>query len=249
MGSSHSKLGPEVAINRNHPLLTHAVDIDLSSYVNGDYMLTCSLTGQQFRVRVPQSVAGILIFLNGPQKTDQVLLVMNNVSSFATGQFAIKLPASLDEYRGPLSHFLYTQFGFHLQYYFDLDVGKGPNRTVERFEWRKSNGPEVQALNVRNYSWFTKGWKLVRVPKQRLNKGDQQYMGYASDGGEIVAVMGHKSGIKSIGRFALTGSAKLGELGDVFKLMALATYMTLHWHEAEKKRRSLQASRNNMMNH
>lgn len=235
MGSSHSKLGPEVAINRNHPLLTHAVDIDLSSMFNGDYILTCSLLGQQFRVRVPQSLSGILVFLNGPQKTDQVLLVMNNVSGF-TGQFAIKLPASLDEYRGPLSHFLYIYSSFHRQYYFDMDVGTGANRTVERFEWRKSNGPEVQSLNVKNYSWFTKGWKLVRVPKQKSHRNDQQHMGYASDGGEIVAVMGHRSGLKPIGRFALAGSAKLGELGDVFKLMALATYMTLHWHEAHKKR-------------
>lgn len=231
MGSSASKLEPQVAISRQHPLVTHAVDIDYTSVARTNMVLTCSSLGEKFYVRVPPSLTGSIVFYNGPTENSQVLMIMLNVS-LVTGKFAVKLPASLDENRGPLCHFIYESIGFRDRYLFDLDVGRGPNRRVERFEWRRTHGAEVEKLNVRH-----KGWKLVMLPQAKKHLGDVQYEGYASDGGEVVAVMGYRHGWLQLGRFSMYGPAAHGELGEAFKLMALASYMTAEYHERRERRR------------
>ncbi|KAI1654789.1 hypothetical protein F4813DRAFT_398750 [Daldinia decipiens] len=112
-------------------------------------------------------------------------------------------------------------------YQFSMKVGEGEKLHSEKFEWRPTQGKEIQAMF--NHA---KGFKLVRVGAKgpgdgRGGKRQSRQLGETSDGKEVVAVWATERVLVPMGRspfkFELLGSGKTGELGRQFGYMALMT--------------------------
>ncbi|XXH02003.1 hypothetical protein Hte_008368 [Hypoxylon texense] len=151
--------------------------------------------------------------------------------------------------RGPISQVKITAFlpskkTIHLyvvnvfgkvKYPFLMDVGQ-LIRFSEKFEWRPSHGSEVRAIHP-----SARGCKLVRMGHEGPGGGQgggrkTRQSGETSDGMEVVAVWGTTHGLlpsaltleKKPFTFHLCGSAKRGELGDEFPVIALMTALQIY---------------------
>ncbi|KAM0433305.1 hypothetical protein ACHAPT_004181 [Fusarium lateritium] len=121
----------------------------------------------------------------------------------------------------------------HERYWFGMHVGEGPDRHLERFEWRRSHGSEVKSVGESKW-----GWKLVRVGRHNMDDPNDEAEasgeepdrpdGFTSDGKEVVAVWADTKAnlsMTKIGTFELRGSGLTGELGTQWALMALLSCM------------------------
>ncbi|KAF7560786.1 hypothetical protein G7046_g3360 [Stylonectria norvegica] len=149
--------------------------------------------------------------------------------------FAITLPGVSPKGSGSRKEMLrYTPKHKRELYCFSMEVGTGPSRQVERFEWRRSRGSEVKSLG--RSSW---GWKLVRVGVEIAGvpapadtsklPGYEAVDGWTSDGKEVVAVWADasKTSMMTIGEFEYRGSGATGELGALWRLMAATSSLCI----------------------
>lgn len=122
-------------------------------------------------------------------------------------------------------------------FWFGMQVGEGDGRHLERFEWRRSHGSEVKSLG--QSSW---GWKLVRLGSGTAGEGGEDGAsdrgdGFTKDGKEIVAVWADGKAFKSmtnIGEFQFRGSGATGELGMLWGLTAILSYICIYVHIARQ---------------
>ncbi|KAF7551805.1 hypothetical protein G7Z17_g4755 [Cylindrodendrum hubeiense] len=118
-------------------------------------------------------------------------------------------------------------------FWFGMQVGEGHNKRIERFEWRHSRGSEVKSVGQAG-----NGWKLVRLGGGMAGEGNEEDGpdrddGYTKDGKEIVAVWAEGKAFKSIsniGEFQFRGSGATGELGMLWSLTALMSYICIYVH-------------------
>ncbi|OTB09805.1 hypothetical protein K445DRAFT_17288 [Daldinia sp. EC12] len=125
----------------------------------------------------------------------------------------------------------------HRLYKFSLKVG-GSRR--EKFEWRPSEGKEVQEMFR-----HAKGYKLVRLKSVgpgagKGGKRKDRQLDETSDGKEVVAVWATKKSLVPSNlrmdvkpfKFELRASGKSGELGSEFGYFALATALRIWSYKA-----------------
>lgn len=229
MGTSASKFVPEVTATTLKAGMPTVVDVKFAKSITKVLInLTSLQTGRHWMVWLPDGFHGPIIFHDGPTNADPIMMVVHHENKRGT-KFAVKLPESPNEKRGPRSETFTWVCGLAKNelYWFEIDVGYETSRRTERFEWRRSHGSEVESLNMATW-----GWKLVMKPSlpRRQSIGKQPHlrsMGFASDGGEVVAVWGSSHGLNNLGHFELRGRGKTGELGESFILMALASSLTI----------------------
>jgi hypothetical protein len=134
-------------------------------------------------------------------------------------------------------------------YRFAIEVGCGPDARpiIERFEWRRSHGAEVNGVEGGG-GW---GWKLVRIGNDSNVKaknanvelttedeGEGLSGGWTSDGKEVVAMWANTGDTtlskvdskadSKVGMLEFRGSGATGELGPVWSVMA-AVSATCIW--------------------
>lgn len=172
---------------------------------------------------------GDMVMFNGPTTEHAPLANVKPVGKWGA-DFKITLP----EMDGRPSHeeILRYKANFKTErYWFAMEVGDGPNRHVEKFEWRRSHSPDIASLG--RSKW---GWKLVRLgsdasePKTPVQESEDRADGLTSDGKEVVAVWANSKMMKSmstIGEFEFRASGASGEFGRLWALMALLTRMCI----------------------
>lgn len=229
MGCSASKFEPEVTVTSLRGCIPTVVDVKFAKSTTKVLInLKNPQTGKNWAVCLPYGFCGPIIFYDGPTNADPVMMVVHHENKRGT-RFGVKLPESPTEKRMQTSETLNwtCKLAKSEIYWFELDVGSESSRRMERFEWRRSRGKEVESLEVAKW-----GWKLVMVSTSRRNSNEKQPRhlredGFASDGGEVVAVWGSKYGLYTLGHFELRGRGLSGELGETFALMALASSITI----------------------
>jgi hypothetical protein len=127
-------------------------------------------------------------------------------------------------------------------YWFAMEIGDGPHRRVERFEWRRSRGSEVRSIADKS-RWGYGGWKLLRMGDESNDGGDHaksgmRVDGYSSDQKEVVAVWAHAGTLKTarskMGDLEYRGTGATGELGQLWSIMAAVTYMCI-WQKSKQE--------------
>lgn len=225
MGCSASKFVQEVTDLPLKGAIPDALDVKFAKSMTKVLInLTNPQKGTHWLAWLPYGFTGPIIFYDGPTNTDPVMMVVNHENKRGT-KFGVRLPGYLKEKRTQESETLTWSCGFVKSelYWFEFEVS--PGRT-ERFEWRRSRGKEVESLDMAKW-----GWKLVMESHgARKNSSEKQSRklreeGFASDGGEVVAVWGASYGLSKLGHFELRDRGL--ELGDSFALMALATSLTV----------------------
>ncbi|KAI5465050.1 hypothetical protein BGZ63DRAFT_379261 [Mariannaea sp. PMI_226] len=229
MGSANSKLQqtPHLSSStaeRGLPRTLHA------SYLKSMTKVTCLLSEPNspeasYAVNLPYGFWGPMIFYDGPTDKDPIMMTVKDEGKWAN-KFSITLPESPDEgVRSRHEAVKWQTVSKKERYWFGLEVGHWPDRHLDRFEWRRSHGTEVQSVG--GTKW---GWKLVRLGQnaaQQAAAGREE--GFSSDGGEIVAVWADAKGLTltNIGEFQLRGSGATGELGQSFALMAVSSCLCI----------------------
>lgn len=178
---------------------------------------------------------GDMVMFNGPT-TEHAPLA--NVKY--TGKWGADFKITLPELDGRPSHeeILRYKANFKTErYWFAMEVGNGPNRRAEKFEWRRSHSSDIASLG--RSKW---GWKLVRLgydapesetPAQESQDGAD---GLTSDGKEVVALWADSKMMKSlttIGEFEFRASGATGEFGRLWALMAMLTRMCIWQKEVQ----------------
>jgi hypothetical protein len=183
----------------------------------------------QYIVDFPLGAYGDMVMFNGPTTEHAPL-----ANAKPEGKWGAHFKITLPEMDGRPRHeeILRYKCNFKTErYWFAMEVGDGPSRHIEKFEWRRSHSQEVASLG--GGKW---GWKLVRsgsddaeaeVPEK---EGEDRHDGLTSDGKEIVAVWADpklKKSLSTVGEFEFRGSGASGELGRGWALMALLTRMCM----------------------
>ncbi|KAF5532170.1 hypothetical protein FPHYL_13812 [Fusarium phyllophilum] len=177
---------------------------------------------------------GDIILHNGPSVDSPKLAVSGRESRFSK-EYLIRLPSLSGN--APQEVILYCDTGLETRFWFDIQVGHGPDQRVEGFEWRRSRGAEVKSVGQSRSG----GYKLVRLSsantkekysssEEDLHGGSTKGQGYSSDGKEIVAVWANTSRLTSlsgVGEFHFRGSGATGELGQLWALMAVMSRMSI----------------------
>ncbi|PNP74048.1 hypothetical protein FNYG_12564 [Fusarium nygamai] len=187
-----------------------------------------------------KGLRGDIVLHSGPSVDSPKLAVSGRESSFSS-EYLIRLPSISGN--APQDEFLYWDSGRRTRFWFDIQVGHGPEQRVEGFEWRRSRGPEVKSVGQSRRS----GLKLVRLgstnTKEKYSSSEEdlhdgstkgQGYGYSSDGKEVVAVWANTSSFSSfsgVGEFQFRGSGATGELGQLWALMAVMSCMSI-WQKA-----------------
>ncbi|KAF5693954.1 hypothetical protein FDENT_1646 [Fusarium denticulatum] len=185
---------------------------------------------------------GDIILHSGPSADSPKLAVSGRDSKLDT-ECLIRLPSLSGN--APRDEFLYWNSELRTRFWFDIQVGHGPDQRVEGFEWRRSRGPEVKSVGQSRRS----GLKLVRLgstnTKEKYSSSEEglhdgstkeQGYGYSSDGKEVVAVWANTSSFSSysgVGEFQFRGSGATGELGQLWALMAVMSCMSI-WQKARR---------------
>lgn len=105
-------------------------------------------------------------------------------------------------------------------------IAKPPTSHHETFEWRRSQGREINDLAGNSY-----GWKLVRLSARVRSSStrSRRGSGATSDGREVVAVIAHNSSwsmTKGV-KFAFLGTGLTGMLGEEWEAMVLMSALQL----------------------
>ncbi|KAF5528716.1 hypothetical protein FNAPI_14143 [Fusarium napiforme] len=123
-----------------------------------------------------KGIRGDIVLHSGPS-VDYPKLAVSGRESYFDKEYLIRLPpisgtAAQDQ-------FLYWDSGLSTCFYFDIQVGHGPDQRIEGFEWRHSRGPEVESVGQSCWG----GLKLVC-----LGSIKGQGYGYSSDSIEVITV-------------------------------------------------------------
>lgn len=251
MGSSHSSLAapqlPDQFAKRGVPPVIQARL--KKSWTRLTINLNEPGAPPSYCATLPDGWWGVLTLHNGPSEADAAIAhaVMKGKSGAAS---TISLPpptagdASLDG-----KEVLRYRLRWRETYWFAMDVGEGPNRRVEQFEWRRSRGPHVKSVGQGSY-----GWKLVRLAPEDHHRSDDETDGelakegvtkepddedeegeMTKDGKEIVAVWAdasmRKMSMTNVGELRLLGPGATGEFGPRWGLMAVMTSLSI-WQKA-----------------
>ncbi|KAF9768480.1 hypothetical protein IL306_014237 [Fusarium sp. DS 682] len=191
---------------------------------------------------------GDIILHNGSSIEAPPLATSVRPSSFRD-DYLITLPSLAGN--GPQEEILRRPKGLKGRFWFDIQVGHGPDQCVERFEWRRSRGAEVRSVGQSRWG----GYKLVRLgstntkeeyssSEEDLHDDSTSGEGYTSDGKEVVAVWGSTNCFKSmsgVGEFQFRGSGATGELGQLWALMAVMSCMSV-WQKVQRDNANAGAS-------
>lgn len=214
MGSSTSKIQPELTLRTLTEGFPDVLDVDLSVF---ERSIELKAADRVFFVDMPWGYRCPIVFHDGPTTDFPVMAIAVDPNKLGM-KYKVDLPAVPSENFQPSTRMLKRDLGMLIagqKYWFEIEVGLDLKRRTERFEWRRSRGKEVRGSDI-----FRRGWKLVRMNGTGSRPADLE--GYARDGGEIVAVWTSHLGITDMGRFQFLGSG-LDGLGEAFKLMAIVT--------------------------
>ncbi|KAF5984858.1 hypothetical protein FBULB1_3152 [Fusarium bulbicola] len=194
----------------------------LLSGPNGEPMYTIELAKGSYSDILPHSGSSI----HSP------LLAASSRPSTRRGDYLIRLPSFSGD--APREEILHCPKGLtgRGHFWFVTQVGHGPDQHREGFEWRSSRGVEARSVGQ-----SSRGYKLVRVGSTNFHNGSTNRVGYTSDGKEVVAVWASTSSFKSwsgVGEFQFRGSGATSELGQLWALMAVMSWMSI-WQEAQRK--------------
>ncbi|KAF2756992.1 hypothetical protein EJ05DRAFT_477212 [Pseudovirgaria hyperparasitica] len=105
---------------------------------------------------------------------------------------------------------------------FTMPVASEKGTRDERFEWRGSKGAEVKELEAWKY-----GFKLVRLDSDEVTS--------SSSNGEVVAAAAWpgKMSLTQLAKFKFLGSAERGELGEMWAVMAVMSFLRIMQIHAE----------------
>ncbi|KAI1650828.1 uncharacterized protein F4817DRAFT_312186 [Daldinia loculata] len=208
----------------------------LKAFYTNPYQMKFSLGQHAHDLRFTVSMGPIgsktiLVLHEGSTTDGQISAIGKEIGMFHQGyRMANNIipPPLIGEYPNTFTSTMNPEQEFiHRWYQFSMKVGKGEKLHSEKFEWRPTQGNEIQAMF--NHA---KGFKLVRVGAEgpgdgRGGKRQSRQLGESSDGKEIVAVWATERVLVPISRspfkFELLGSGKTGELGRHFGYMALMT--------------------------
>ncbi|KAK4457557.1 hypothetical protein QBC42DRAFT_291459 [Cladorrhinum samala] len=184
---------------------------------------------------------GNMIFHGGPTKDHAPLATARSAGKLGR-DFNVTLPAgpgAQEQGPGRTEILRYSPSFRHETWWFAMQVGgDGPHAAhVERFEWRRSRGAEVKAVEGGS-GW---GLKLVRMGPGSADLGHASASddgedregpdgpdGRTSDGKEVVAVWADAGmSLSRMGTLEYRGSGATGELGLAWSVMAAATCMCL----------------------
>ncbi|KAF5566113.1 hypothetical protein FPANT_14142 [Fusarium pseudoanthophilum] len=176
-----------------------------------------------------KGLRGDIVLHSGPS-VDSPKLAVSGMESYFDKEYLIRLPPISGI--APQDQFLYWDSGLTTCFWFDTQVGHGPDQRIEGFEWRRSRGPEVESVGQSRRG----GLKLVR-----LGSTEGHGYGYSSDGKEVVAVWANArsfSSFSAVGELQFLGSGATGELGQLWALMAVMSCMSIWQKEARDHARS-----------
>ncbi|KAH7127622.1 hypothetical protein EDB81DRAFT_809660 [Dactylonectria macrodidyma] len=185
-----------------------------------------------FSLSSPDGWYSEVLLHDGPTTDDPMLAAITKEGKWGQ-DFAIILPPLQSAGIGGSKEILrYNATLKKETFWFGMMVGEGNNRHIEKFEWRHSHGSEVKGVGQSRY-----GWKLVRLGSGNAGEGSQDAAdrgdGFTSDGKEIVAVWADVKAFKSmtgIGEFQFLGSGATGELGLIWSLTAVMSYVCIYVH-------------------
>ncbi|CAG9977257.1 unnamed protein product [Clonostachys byssicola] len=178
-----------------------------------------------FLVRTPRlSVgSGDIILLNGTDKLETPLASVGALELKSTKACAAELrlkPRPGGSFTQPVE--INMTVGIQNKYQFTAPVG--PNGQHETFEWRRSTGELVRDLP----GGFQYGMKLVRLDGATggaSSNGKVTVVG--GDGKRIVAIFAAVRPQCTSAKFRFMNEGATGELGEVFELAAMISFMRL----------------------
>ncbi|KPM35587.1 hypothetical protein AK830_g10985 [Neonectria ditissima] len=233
MGNSRSKVAPNPQISAETASRGLPQTFRLSYKKGLSLKIVCYLTDPgtdvTYALSVPDAWYGGLILHDGPS-IDHTPLATVTREGKGDMDFGINLPALESAGIAGGKEILRYMGTFKKEiYWFGTQVGEGDNRHIEKFEWRHSRGSEVKSIGQSG-----SGWKLVRLGSSIAGEGNNEVAdrgdGFTKDGKEIVAVWADGKAFKSIsniGEFQFRGSGATGELGTLWGLTAMMSYLCI----------------------
>ncbi|KAK5990911.1 hypothetical protein PT974_09186 [Cladobotryum mycophilum] len=209
MGSSESKqAGSRLqGANLSHVKFPQAVYLKYKNALSFQLHLCDEHSNPFYLITLPDGWYGKLVVYGGLSKDDLPLATVDQSSALSRHSTVTLAPASQGQQPIEEQLRMHSNGPLSVAYTFVIAVEGSP--LPEKFEWRGSKNDDVKSLGER--SW---GWKLVR-------------MGHDD---EVVAVWADVAITKSLhktAKFEFKGSGASGELGDVWKAMAVATFLRL----------------------
>lgn len=237
MGSSHSKLTtpPQMSVqtaSRGFPKsfrLSYKKALSLKMVVH----LSEPDSEPLFAFSSPDSFMQMALMHDGPTTDAPPLAALTQEGKMGM-DFAIHLPPMASAgFAGGKEILRYHGSLKKETFWFGMQVGEGNGRHLEKFEWRRSHGSEVKSVGQSGW-----GWKLVRLGGGTAGEGGEdggfdRGDGFTKDGKEIVAVWADGKAFKSmtnIGEFQFRGSGATGELGMLWSLMGIMSYVCIYVH-------------------
>ncbi|KFG86991.1 hypothetical protein MANI_024786 [Metarhizium anisopliae] len=163
-------------------------------------------------ISLPGGWYGDLILYNGPGTDSEPLAAVKYGNKMGTFD-EVRLPPKEPGQGLIKEEIRCRRNGMNFAYTFAVAVGE--SGYPEKFEWRSSKTEEVKELGE-----MSRGWKLVR-----LNHGD-----------EVVAVWSWTKLRWTVNKgaaFKFTNSGATGELGNVFAIMAVASFIRHYQKEIQ----------------
>ncbi|ENH75056.1 hypothetical protein FOC1_g10010442 [Fusarium oxysporum f. sp. cubense race 1] len=226
MGHSDSKIVPEMSPHSAQRGIPHVLRASYKKGFSSKILVHLEEPDREplYSISLPAGWYGQMLLHDGPSSDSPILAGAEPEGKWRV-DYGILLP-SVPEYESSGREILRRKNTMKDRYWFGMQVGRGADRHVERFEWRRSHGSEVKSVGESRY-----GWKLVRLghgaeepndgnPNDEPDRGN----GITNDGHEVVAVWAGSGDWKSmhkIGTFQLVGSGATSELGMQWKIMAL----------------------------
>ena len=217
---------------KNAPITDLAVSDELNVWYKETWSKVTAWVGQyedkhnntpEYMAVYPKGWFGPFTLYNAPTAESGVLahVKINGWMTEASVEYTEQTP---DGNQTPCREIVkYKMHRLSERFSFTAQVG----HQVEKFEWRRSSGDEVKAMQG-----FNERWKLVRMGPQRGGDGDAEKdsgdYGKASDGNDIVAVTAFRKGMRRLGKLKLMGAGESGELGHQFKAMVVISHLVMY---------------------
>ncbi|VUC29753.1 unnamed protein product [Clonostachys rosea] len=184
-----------------------------------------------YAIKTPRVATGWteIVLLNGTDKLSAPLASASVEKGSKTARTNLRLmPRPNGSYQEPID--ISMSGNYSMRHQFSLPTGPGGEE--ESFEWRSSKGRLIKDL----VGGFQFGAKLVRLSGPTLaptgngssdNEDDREMDGITSDGKSVVAIYAGERWHYSQCKFRFINEGATGQLGEVFELAAVMSFVRL----------------------
>lgn len=190
MGYPDSKMVPQISNQSAQRGIPSVLCVSYKKGVFSKILVHISEPEQEpiYSVSLSLGWYGRMLLHDGPD-ADSPVLAGSDIEGKWRTDFSIYLPP-IPGLEISESQILRSKGNMKECYWFGMQIGQGAGRHIERFEWRRSHGTEVNSVEESKY-----GWKLVRLghdaeepDDDNPNKKPDWENEITNNGHEVVAV-------------------------------------------------------------